>query len=663
MKKLTALSFLTAAAAWAQPTVAPTGEPVGITRGETTGGYNVRQSFELGARFRSVGGDEGTYRSTVNYGNGLRLLSSSFSVQSLEGHGKWFDQIQLNTLGLGNDPYQNASLRVEKNRLYRYDLSWRSNAYYNPGLRSDHGQHFADTVRKYQDHDLTLLPQSVIKFFLGYSGNTQTGPGITSMQLFDTRGDQYPLFADIRRQQHEYRAGFEVGLAGWRLNVMRGWVDFKEDNPINLGPPSDGYNLADLTTLASYKRTEPYHGTSPYTRVALFKESHWWALNGRFTYVKGQRSFIQDGTGFGTDRFGGNVSQQVLTYGNAQRPAATGSLNFSVFPSTKLTFTNQTAISQIRMDGSSVFTQLNNGFPIRPLVPFQFFGLRTITNSSDADYRPFRWLGLRLGYQYSTRRIRSIQAINAQGPQPMDEQDNGLHTGILGVSLRPVKALIINLDGEIGRADKPFYPVSGRNFQAFRGRIEYRLGAFRFAGYARTDYNVNSASLSSFASRARQYGVDGTWTISRTVFIDTSYAKLHLDTLGTLNYFSRVGNSVVSVPNDRSYYVSNLHTANVAAHFALHNRVDVSLGLSHIQDVGDGRATLLGNAGYTSLSTFQMAQTFPLRFTSPQGKVSVRINEKVRWNAGYQHYGYAEQFSIEQNFRAHTGYTSLTWAF
>ncbi len=662
MRRLAIVALL-AAAASAQPTVAPTGEPVGITRGENHSGYNVRQSFELGARFRSVGGDQGTYRATVNYGNGLRLLSSSLSVQSVEGHGSAFDQIQLNTQGLGNDPYQNASLRVEKNRLYRYDLSWRSNAYYNPGLRSDHGQHFADTVRNYQDHDLTLFPQSSLKFFLGYSQNKQTGPAITSAQLFDGRADQFALFANVRRQQREYRAGFEAGYAGWRLNVMHGWVDFKEDNSIRLPAPSAGYNVNDNSTLTSFQRTEPYHGTSPYWRVVLMQESRWWAVNGRFTYVKGQRAFIQDGTGFGTDRFGNNVTQQVFTAGNAQRPAATGSFNFSVFPSTKLTITNQTALSHIRMSGSSVFTQLTNGSPIRPFVPFEFLGIRTIANSTDADYRPLTWLGVRLGYQYSTRRVRSIEGFNAVGVQPMSEQENGLNTGILGVRLRPTKSLTMNFDGEIGRADQPFYPVSGKNFQAFRGRAEYRRGDFRFAGYVRTDYNVNSGSLYSFASRNRQYGADGTWTISRTFFIDASYAKLHLDTLGSLSYFSRVGTATVSVTNDRSYYVSNLHTANLSAHFTVRGRVDVSLGLSHIQDTGDGRATVLGNAGYTSLAAFQSVQTFPLRFTSPQGKLSVRINDKLRWNAGYQNYGYGEQFSSAQGFRAHTGYTSVTWAF
>ena len=660
MKKIL---FILATAAWAQTTVAPTGAAVGEPRGDNASGYNIRQSFELGYRYHSVGGAEGSYRSMVNFGNGVRLLGSSLSMQSLEGHGHLFDLLQLNTQGLGNDPYQNASLRIEKNKLYRYDLSWRSNAYYNPGLRADHGQHFADTVRNWQDHDLTLLPQSRIKFFLGYSGNVQTGPAITSALLFDTRGDQYPLLANVRRQQHEYRTGFEVGLKGWRLNVMHAWVDFKEDTPVQLVAPSAGYNTADLTTAAALQRAEPYHGTSPYWRVALFKESKWWAVNGRFSYVKGQRGFVQDETGFGTDRFGGNVARQTFAAGNAQRPAAAGNLNLSVFPSSKLTITNQTAMSHIRMSGSSVFTQLVNGAPQQPYVPFEFLGIRTITNSTDADYRPSRWFGLRLGYQYSDRRIRSIQTFNATGPQTPDQQTNGLHTGILGIRIRPLKSLTINLDGEVGRADRPIYPVSARNFEAFRGRIEYKKGGFRFAGYVRTDYNVNSESISNFASRSRQYGVDGTWTLSRTFYIDAVYAKLHLDTLGTINYFSKVGNSVIDIPTDRSYYVSNLHTANVAAHFVLRERVDVSLGLSHVQDLGDGRSTDVGAGLYAALPGFQAAQTFPLRFTSPQGKISVKINEKLRWNLGYQHYGYSEQFSMLGNFRAHTGYSSVTWAF
>jgi hypothetical protein len=59
-------------------------------------------------------------------------------------------------------------------------------------------------------------------------------------------------------------------------------------------------------------------------------------------------------------------------------------------------------------------------------------------------------------------------------------------------------------------------------------------------------------------------------------------------------------------------------------------------------------------------------QTFPLTFDSPIARVSVRLNQKLRWNAGWQFYRYREEFglySVNQNYRAHTGYTSLLWSF
>jgi len=65
----------------------------------------------------------------------------------------------------------------------------------------------------------------------------------------------------------------------------------------------------------------------------------------------------------------------------------------------------------------------------------------------------------------------------------------------------------------------------------------------------------------------------------------------------------------------------------------------------------------------SSQASLIAAQTFPLRYLSPQGRISLRINEKLRWNAGYQNYGYHEDFSALQNYRAHTGYSSVLWSF
>jgi hypothetical protein len=661
-----------AGALCAQPPVAPTGEPTQAPRGDNVENYNILESFELGYRWHTVGGDPGMYRSTVNYGNGIRLLSSSLSAQSRDGHGHFFDQLLLNTQGLGNDPYQSALLRIEKNRLYRYELMWRSTDYFNPALTVSFGEHLMDTTRRMQDHDFTLFPQGNFRLFLGYSRNLQTGPALSTIQLFDSRGDEFPLFANIHREQNEYRLGGEARVFGFRLNVLHGWQDFKEDTPVSLPGFSQGNNTSDLNTLTSFKRSEPYHGTSPYWRVGLFREGkNYWAVNGRFTYVAGERAFVLDESSVGTNRVGSDVLRQVVTFGNAQRPALTGNFNISLFPASAITITNQTSYGNIRMVGNSYFVQFASGQPGTSVLPFQFLGIQTVSNSTIADFHYRPWFGVHAGYDYSNRRIRSVEGqenLGAPAPAPPDnvpiEQTNQLHAGTLGFRIKPAKALTILLDGELGRADRPIYPISERNYQAFRGRVEYRRRALRLTAYARTDYNTNSISLTSYASQSRQYGADASWAVGQRFSIDAGYAKLHLYTLGGLDYFA----NGQDVSGTSSLYISNIHTANLGARFTVLKRADIYVGYSHVQDVGDGRAgTIIGGGLLTIVPVpqppFIAAQTFPLRYLSPEARLSIRITPKIRWNAGYQYYGYNEHFADLQDYRAHTGYSSISWSF
>jgi len=135
-----ALVFFSLAAALSGQVVAPTPNSVGPTRGDDWKNYNLINSFETGYRFLSVSGNQNKYRSDVNFGNGVRLLSSFIGVNSKEGHGLLFDEFIFSTQGLGGDPYESASVRVQKNRIYEYSLLWRKNDYYNPGLTTDGDQ-------------------------------------------------------------------------------------------------------------------------------------------------------------------------------------------------------------------------------------------------------------------------------------------------------------------------------------------------------------------------------------------------------------------------------------------------------------------------------------------------------------------------------------------
>ena len=647
-------------AALGQPTVAPTSEPVGSTRGDNWSDYNIVDSFETGYRFRTFGGSFDQYRSTVNYGDGIRLLSSFFTMNSKDGHGRFFDEIVLTTQGLGNDPYQNATLRISKNGLYRYDMHWRLNDYFNPGLVTDGaaGQHLLDTEYTTQDHDLTIFPESNLKFFLGYSRGNQNGPAISTIQLFDNRGNEFPLFENVRRIRDEYRVGNEFRVFGVRVNWMRGWEDFKEDSSY-LSGQNAGNNPANPTALTSFQRNEPIHGTSPYWRAALFADRKYFSANGRFTYVAGNRGFVLDETSLGTARFGAAANRQIVTSGVAQRPALAGNLTLSFFPTSKITVVNHTAVNNIRIDGNSVYAQFDNATQSLQYLQFEFLGIRTIANETDLNFQASSRLGFFGGFHYSDRLIRSIEQSNVQGNifNSPSEQSNQLKSGVFGVRLRPVKPLSIIVSGEIGRASRPLTPISERNYHALDARVRYKIKKLQFSASAQENYNVNSVSLSSYASHARTYSGDASWLPKDWFSLDASYSKIHLNTAGGVDYFA--GGQMIT--GQQSIYLSNLHVASLTGHFNIRKRADLFVGYSHTQDTGDGRQLI--SSPFFGQSAFYTAQTYPLRFLSPMARFSFRINQKLRWNVGYQYYGYNADFYSNLDYHAHTSYTSLLWSF
>jgi len=670
------LPLLITAACCAQQVVTPTTqEPVGPPSGDNASDYNIVNSFETGYRFTSIGGNLDEYKSQVNYPAGLRLLGSSFGMYSRDGHGTYFDELTLSTVGLGGDPYESATLRIAKNNLYRFDMTWRLNDYYNPGLISagQTGGNFRDTRYTSQDDDLTLFPQSKIKFFIGYSRSVQEGPEITAVGAFvavpvttpGTAPGTAPvpaptpsstpdtaLFTSLRDATNEYRLGSEFQLLGVTVNFMHGWQDFKEDfmtPPQVAGTP---------TTLF----TNPYHGTSPYWRVGLFTNRKWVSVNGRFTYTGSRRAYISDQSPFLPGASGPNLAGlQVVSMGTGNRPAATGNLSISFLLGPKLTLTNSTGVYNIRTEGDSEFLQLNNGTGQFVVQDFQYLGIRTITNQTDLNYRMRKWIGFFAGYHYSDRSINSVLTLG----MPAYEQTSILNAGVFGVRIQPLAPLTILLDGEVGHANRPFSPKSDKNYQTLNARIQYKKKSLMLSAYAQSNYNNDSITLTAYSSHARTYAANASWSPLGWLSFNADYVKLHLDTLGGLSFFD----SGTLLENQYSLYISNLQTGNIGLRFALGKRVDLYTGYSHIQDTGDGRNNPLGTGFGTTIPAFQAAQTFPMKFLSPLGRVSVKISNRVRWNVGYQYYGYHEDFFATGDFlpsnayRATTAYSSFLWSF
>ena len=651
----------------AQQPVAPTAEQPGPAGGQDAGNYNITNSFETGYRFAEIGGDLGKYRSDVNFRNGIRLLGSSLTVNSKDGHGGLFDEILLNTQGLGNDPYQSANLRVEKNGLYRYDMLWRLDEFYNPGVAISGGLHQMDTRRRLQDHDLTILPQSKIKFRAGYSRNTQTGPALSSVQEFDSIGNQFPVFMNVRREWNEYRVGADVELAGFKFTLLRRWDFYKDDSPYNAVAPYIVAGLGPPTILQRFTRSEPYHGSNPGWLGNLIATHKYWALNARMTYTGGRRDFALDESAFGLS-LNAAASRQILVSGNADRPVAAGDFSISLFPTDRLTIVNNTAVHNSRTVGDSTYTEFDNATGLGTSLNFRYLGVRTVANATDLNYRLTKWFGFYAGYHYSDRLITTVEGFASPPNSGVQDfsylRNNHMNTGTLGVRLQPVKPLTINVEGEIGRDNQPFTPISEDNYHTIGGRVQYRTRKLQLSGQYRQVYNVNAPfSLSEYSSHSRNYTANASWSPKDWFSLDASYMKLHLDTVSGLVFFA-----AFQLQQTPTIYLSNVHAANLGAHFGLMKRADLYVGYSITRDTGDGRSAAALQPGITDpvQGLLSSVQTFPLSFQSPLARLSIRLSEKFRWNAGYQFYNYHEDFGLLghlQNYHANTGYTSIAWSF
>jgi hypothetical protein len=90
------------------------------------------------------------------------------------------------------------------------------------------------------------------------------------------------------------------------------------------------------------------------------------------------------------------------------------------------------------------------------------------------------------------------------------------------------------------------------------------------------------------------------------------------------------------------------------------------VGYNITKDTGDGRASDSPQQTTPAGQLLYSVQTFPLTYQTPLLRLSVKLTAKLRYNIGYQYYGYHEEFgllSVNQTYRAHTGYTSLLWSF
>ncbi len=220
-------------------------------KGVEQGNYNVKQSIEFGGRFTNVSGDFQAYNSFVNLQQGPRLLGFTLEMRSLDHHGSLFDTLYFTNFGYGGDPNDVSRLRVGKNRWYNLDAQFRKDQNFwdytlqanpiNPTTPAfanapagftpiiSTSPHLFNTRRKLGDYNLLLLPESKVRFRLGYSRNIVEGPALTTFH----EGTEPLLLQDVKTTVNAYRLGvdFKV-LPRTNISYDQIWNYYKGDTGI-----------------------------------------------------------------------------------------------------------------------------------------------------------------------------------------------------------------------------------------------------------------------------------------------------------------------------------------------------------------------------------------------------------------------------------------------
>jgi hypothetical protein len=185
-----------------------------------SGNYNIKQTVEFGYRADWINGNNDTYDTFVNLGQGVRLFNYTLEMRSIDHRGLLFDNLSFSNFGYGGDPNDVSRLHIDKNKWYDFQILfrrdknfWDYNLFANPlnpasskpAIALATSPNSLDMVRRMQDYNLTLLPQSHLRFRLGYSRNVSEGPGLES---YDS--GVLPLFTTAyRTTENAYRAGVD----------------------------------------------------------------------------------------------------------------------------------------------------------------------------------------------------------------------------------------------------------------------------------------------------------------------------------------------------------------------------------------------------------------------------------------------------------------------
>ena len=731
------LLTLTVSAFGQKPTPTPTPAP-------TDQDYTVSSSVELGVRGLSVNGNNEKFRSDQNYKPGLRLFDSSFLMDAkhngafdhmfFQSSGWGSDPSGFFRGNLDKAGLYKFTSTVRQNRYYNnldnFTPTWSK-------AISIGGQHQFNTVRKLGDFDLTILPDSEkLRLKFGYSYNRNAGPGMFSMRWpsfssytgSSIRGEEYNVLTKWNNKADDLRAGVEGRILGFNVGLNYGYREFHDGNLFYIPTTNTGNDPALTSSFNTfYNRNYKSVGDTHYLNFFLqrtFAEK--FDLTGRVIYSVANTNVYESDLGVGATNTSPITASTILidadtigVTGHAKRPQTRADVGFTYRATQKFRISNTFSFDQFNGSGGNLFLEdiaSRTGLGVARAADHGYksdwrtTSYHKYTNYVEADFDLTRKAGFNIGYKYTHRRetLGSV-AISPTGAVTVspEEGQNHTHAFIAGMRLRPTKYWGLFLDGEIGQSDNVFTRAENNDYKFFRVRSIARFskwtlnisGIFRDnknPGFSedilgtvnsvpnvvifpaqQADANYRLANIST----SLDWAPNDKWSFSAGHTYDHQTSQVAAivyigapinnsstfcvsTTANPTNPCWKVGNSQYFVRDNFFYFDVTAHPVNRVTFYASY-RID--------NDSGQGSRRITRPE--------DMIYSYPMRFQTPEVKLSFKISRNIDWDLGYRYTAYRENvpytpfayatstFPVSattlvpvfpaQNYWAHMPYTSL----
>lgn len=635
------------------------------------GGYHVTAALEFGVRGFSLDGSENKYRSDLNYRAGFRTFDSEILLESSSGKGKIFDSLLITNTGWGADPTGNTRVNIENTGYYKFNANVRRVKYYNNLLNHALGEHSQNTRHTFGDFDLTMLPQNEsLRFLFGGSFSSNKGPGTFTTRAYS---DEFMINSLTNTQANDLRVGAEGKLLGFNFGVTQGYRSFRDRTSYNLLAPSPGNNLTNTSALATFVRHYPVDGHTSYTSGTLHRTfSKRVDFTGRLIHSITRSKFSVNERITGRDNSNAFVDlDQFNISGGARRLQTRGDVGLTFDATGKLRISETFTIDRFSINGDEAFEEAlfrrnAAGSPLATTTTrstgYRLTHYRRFVNTLEFDYSVNNRFSFHMGHRYTQRRaeVDGVDRTLTSAPSatnPLfisEEESNATNALIAGTKIKPRKNWVIYGDVETGTADNVFTRVENYRYTNFRVRSRISLDTFSLNVSAITRDNENpsfdivSTSPNSFTTsvKGRTFSGELDWTPRADLSFSTGYTYRHLTSY-----------TPIIVP------VAGAYQQGFSQYFARDNYAHADLSMRPFRRLSLYAAYRIsldkGQGDRVSSAIQNFITSYPMQYSSPEVRASVRLTRNIDWNVGYQYYNYRDSQTPLQNYRAHLPYTSL----